>query len=192
MVWLRVFALLRHFYFNYNYVDSNVPLIHSLFARRAQFSLRIVISFLVSAFLAYGSSLRNQLIEPFLIPLISVLAIQDSVGFTMAGGFQMIFTLVPVSVFLFIVQKIGLGYHDYIAAEFILLITTFFIAFVIKLVRTSRYIQFASGYLVISALNKDSNIKFKRPLTHTIEITCLYVYNLNIEHISTPFEYDVS
>ncbi len=149
MVRFRLFAFVRHFYFNYNYVDSNLPLIHSLFARRAQFSLRMVISFLVSAFLAYGSSLRTQLPEPFLIPLISVLAIQDTLGFTIASAFQMLFTLVPISVFLFIVQKIGLGYHDYVAAEFILLITAFFIGFVGTQVRTSQYIQFASGFLVI-------------------------------------------
>jgi hypothetical protein len=149
MVSLRAFALFRHFYFNYNYVDSNIPYIHSLFTRRVQFSIRIVISFLASGFLAYGSPLEHQLSQSFLIPLISVLTIQDTVGFTIAYAFQMLITLVPTSIFLFIVQKIGLGYQDYVAAEFILLITAFFIGFIGSQVRTSQYIQFASGFLVV-------------------------------------------
>ncbi|CAF1403007.1 unnamed protein product [Adineta steineri] len=131
MGWLRVFALVRRFYFNYNYVDSNLPYIHSLFFRRVQFSIRLVIAFLVSGFLAYGTPLKNQVSQlVFLIPLASVLVIQDTVGLTVAAAFQMLTTLVPVSIFLFIVQKIGLGYHDYVAAEIILLIVSFFIGFV--------------------------------------------------------------
>jgi hypothetical protein len=138
MVWLRLFAIIRHFYFNYNYVDTNLPYIHSLFSRRAQFAIRIAISFVVSGCLAYGSPLKNQLSQQlFLIPLFTALSIQDTVGSTMAGSFRTLLILVPVSIFLFIVQKIGLGYHDYITVEFILLIVAFFIGFASSQVHTS-------------------------------------------------------
>ncbi|CAF1429277.1 unnamed protein product [Adineta ricciae] len=130
MVWLRLFALVRHFYFNYNYVDTNLPYVHSLFVRRFQLSIRMVIAFLISAFLVYATGLHNQLSQAFIIPLICTLVIQDTFGATVAASFQMLFTLTPVSIFLFIIQKIGLGYHDYIAAEFTLLAAAFFIGFV--------------------------------------------------------------
>ena len=132
MGWLSIFAVIRHFYFNYNYTDSNLPYIHSLFSRRAKYAIQMTISFLVSGFLGYGTSLKTQVPQPFIIPLITVLSIQDSLGLTLAASFQMIITLVPVSVFIYIVQKIGLSYHDYIAAEFALLISAFFIGFAIS------------------------------------------------------------
>ena len=126
MGWLTIFAVIRRFYFNYNYTDSNLPYIHSLFSRRAKYAIQMAISFLVSGLLGYGTSLKTQVPQAFVIPLITVLSIQDSVGSTVAASFQMIITLVPVSVFIYIVQKIGLSYHDYVAAEFALLVSTFF------------------------------------------------------------------
>jgi hypothetical protein len=130
MRWLTISRTLRHFYFNYHYVQSPLPYIHSSFTRRVQFAVQMVIAFLVGGFLAYGTSLNNQLAQGFLIPLISVLSIQDTVGLTLAACFQMLLAIIPTTIFLFIVQKIGLGYQDYLAAELILLVSSFFIAFV--------------------------------------------------------------
>jgi len=90
----------------------------------------MVVSFLVGGFLAYGTPLNNQLVQSYLVPLISVISIQETFGLTMAASFQMVLGLVPVSIFLFVVQKIGLGYHDYLAGVITLLITSFSIAFV--------------------------------------------------------------
>ncbi len=128
-VW-GIFRTALHFYFNYHYADSSTSCVHSAFIRRAQFAFRMAVSFLVGAFLAYGTPLNNQLSQDYLVPLISVLSIQETFGLTMASSFQMMLGLVPVSIFLYVVQKIGLGYHDYLAAEIALLITSFSIAFV--------------------------------------------------------------
>ncbi len=130
MIWSTIFRTIFHFYFNYHYGESPLSYIHSSFARRVQFALRIVISFVVGGFIAYGTSLNKQLSQQFLIPLISVLSIQETFGLTVAACFQMLLALVPTTIFLFIVQKIGLGYHNYIAAELILLISTFSISFI--------------------------------------------------------------
>jgi hypothetical protein len=90
----------------------------------------MVIAFLVGGFLAYGTPLNTQLSQGFLIPLLSTMCIQDTFGFTVAGCFQMLLAIVPTTIFLFIVQKIGLGYQDYLAAVLLLLVSSFFIAFV--------------------------------------------------------------
>jgi hypothetical protein len=120
---------IRHFYFNYHYGESSSLCIHSSFARRVQFAIRMVVSFLVGGFLAYGTPLNNQVAQEYLIPLISMMCIQETFGLTLAACFQMILAIAPVSVFLFVVQKIGLGYHDYLAAELVLLVSSFFIAY---------------------------------------------------------------
>ncbi len=130
MVWSTMFRTFLHFYFNYHYGESVISYIHSSFARRVQFSLRILISFLVGGFIAYNTSLNKQLSQEFLIPLISVFTIQETFGLTVAACFQIVLGLVPTAIFLFVVQKIGLGYHDYLAAEFVLIITTFFISLI--------------------------------------------------------------
>jgi hypothetical protein len=89
-----------------------------------------LISFLVGGFIAYNTSLNKQLSQEFLIPLISVFTIQETFGLTVASCYQIVLGLVPTAIFLFVVQKIGLGYHDYLAAEFVLIITTFFISMI--------------------------------------------------------------
>ncbi|CAF3844490.1 unnamed protein product [Adineta steineri] len=133
-----VFQTFLHFYFNYHYVESASSYIHSTFARRVQFTLRIVISFLVGGFLAYKSPLSDQTSQGFLIPLISVMSLQETFGLTVAACFQMLLGLIPSTIFLFIVQKIGLGYHDYLAAELILLVSSFFIAFICSQSQTRK------------------------------------------------------
>ena len=118
----------RHFYLNYQHVESSSLYLHSAFTRHLQFALRLVITFLIGGFLAYGTPLRNQLVQLYMIPNIGVLTIQETFGCTLSNNLQIIFIIVPVSIFLFIVQKIGLSYHNYVAGEFLMLITSFYIS----------------------------------------------------------------
>jgi len=74
---------------------------------------------------------------------------QDTVGLTVAASVQMLFALVSISVFLFIIQKIGLGYHNYLAMDCTLLIAAFFLGLVGSQVHTLRHIQFASDFLFL-------------------------------------------
>jgi hypothetical protein len=136
---LRIFAIIRHFYFNYNDLDPDpdLPYVHSLFSRRAKFAFQMLVAFVFGGFLVYGTPLKSQGPQAFLVPIISVLSIQDTVGLTIAASFQMLLAIVPTFIFIFILQKIGLGYHSYVAAEFVLLITAFFIGFVVSQVHTS-------------------------------------------------------
>jgi hypothetical protein len=120
---------IRHFYFNYHHFEPSSSCIHSSFTRSVQFAFRTVIAFLVGGFLAYGTPLSNQLDQQYLIPTLSILCVQETFGLTLSACYQMVLVLTPLSIFLFIIQKIGLGYQDYLAAELLLLILSVFIAY---------------------------------------------------------------
>ncbi len=125
----KIFQRICHFYFNYHYYDLFPILNSSARIRRIQFALRMTISFLIGGFLAYGTLLKNQVGLQYLIPVMCILAIQETFGMTFAADYQMVLVLTPLSIFLYVIQKIGLGYRDYLAAELILLISSFLIAY---------------------------------------------------------------
>ena len=117
------------YYFNYHYYDMPSELIVTAFTRRLQFALRMVVAFLVSGFLAYYTPLNTQSSLQYLIPVQSVLVIQETFGMTLLISYQMLMAIVPLSIFLYIVHVIGLGYKDYLAAELLLLITSLVIGY---------------------------------------------------------------
>jgi hypothetical protein len=89
----------------------------------------MTISFLVGGFLAYGTSLNNSSGLQYLIPVMCILSIQETFGLTLSSAYSMITVIVPLSIFLFIIQKIGLGYQDYLAAELLLLISSLLVGY---------------------------------------------------------------
>ena len=91
--------------------------------------MRVTVAFLVGGFLAYGTPLNDQLTTQFLIPVMCIMSIQETFGMTLAASYQMLTTITPLSIILYGIQKVGLGYHDYLAAEFLLLISSFFLAY---------------------------------------------------------------
>ncbi|CAF0802510.1 unnamed protein product [Adineta steineri] len=124
-----IFQNMYHFYFNYHQYDMHSVLTTSVFSRRIQFAVRMTVSFLVGSFLAYGVPFNNLLALQYLIPVMSMLSIQETFGMTIFACYQMLTAIVPISIFLYIVQKIGLGYKDYLAGELILLISSLFVAY---------------------------------------------------------------
>jgi hypothetical protein len=127
----------RHFYFNYHGSDLSPAFTSSVFSRRVQFALRMTISFLVGGFLAYGTPLNDQLSTEYLIPTMCILAIQETFGMTLTASYQMFIVITPLSIFLYIIQRIGVGYKNYLAAELLLLVSTFFVSYKCSQVSTS-------------------------------------------------------
>lgn len=120
----------RHFYLNYHHAGSNSLWIHSAFMRYFQFSLREVICFLSVSFLAYGTRIADYLSLEYLLPIISILCLQETFGSTLFFAYQITLTITPLALFLFAVQKIGLNYHNYLATELLILLpTTFLISY---------------------------------------------------------------
>jgi len=140
----KIFEKVRHFYFNYDEDDLPSTITSSAVIRRVQFALRMTISFLVGGFLAYGTGLNNSSGLQYLIPVMCILSIQETFGLTLTSAYSMITVIVPLSICLFVVQKIGLGYHDYLAAEIILLISSLFVGYKcsqVKIFNPSDYVK---------------------------------------------------
>ena len=120
---------IRHFYLNYHLTGSTSIWIHSAFMRRLQFGLRQVICFLTVSFLAYGTKLADRLSFEYLLPITCILCLRETFGSTFSLCYQITLTITPLSIFLFIAQKIGFGYHGHFSDEFLLLFTSFCIAY---------------------------------------------------------------
>ncbi|CAF2704284.1 unnamed protein product [Rotaria sp. Silwood2] len=123
------FQRVFHFYFNYHYNYSSSKLTSSACSRHVQFSIRMATSFLVSGFLAYGTPLSNRLSIQYLVPLMCILSIQETCGMALYTTYQIFTAIIPLSIFFFVIQKVGLGYKDYFAAELTLVISSLFVAY---------------------------------------------------------------
>ncbi len=130
---------IRRFYFNYHHIKSFSLYLYSPFTRRLQFALRLVITFLISSFIGYATPLRNYFQQVYMIPNLGVLCIQDTFGSTLYTTLHVIYVIIPLSIFLYIVQKIGLSYRNYLAGELLLLLSSFFISYKSRKVYTPRF-----------------------------------------------------
>ena len=121
--------LIKNVYFNLYEMKFSSLFLNSTFLRRFQFSLKVVLSFIISGLIAYGSPLRRYLDQQYIICVISVLSTQETVGLTLNSSIQTTFSLLPLSIILFLIQIIGLSYKHYLAAEVLLLLLSFLIAY---------------------------------------------------------------
>ncbi|CAF1021837.1 unnamed protein product [Rotaria sordida] len=134
-----IFRTIRHFYLNYHHSGSTSLWIHSTFMRRLQCALREMICFLIVGFLAYGTQLADHLSLEYLLPVISILCLQETFGLTLYFCYRIALTITPLSIFLFVIQKIGLNYHHYFASELlILLFTSFCISYACPQIQTKK------------------------------------------------------
>ena len=131
----KIFEKIRHFYFNYHDHDTNSVFTSTPVIRHAQFALRMTISFLIGGFLAYGTGLNNPSRLQYIVPVTCILSIQETFGMTLTAASGMIIVVIPLSIFLYVIQKIGLGYQDYLAAELTLLISSLLISYKFTQVR---------------------------------------------------------
>jgi hypothetical protein len=97
--------------------------------RCVQFGIREMTCFLIVGFLSYGTQLANQFSLEYLVPIISILCLQQTFGSTLSCCYHITLAITPLSIVLFVLQKLGLGYHDYLATELLLLFTSFCIAY---------------------------------------------------------------
>jgi hypothetical protein len=125
----RIRELIFSFYFNSRRIKSSSLYFHPQILRHIQYSFKMVLSFILSGLIAYGTRLRDQLDQQYLICIISVLSVQETFGLTLYSSIQTIISLLPLSILLFLIQIIGLNYGNYLATELLLLTSSFFIAY---------------------------------------------------------------
>ncbi|CAF0844236.1 unnamed protein product [Adineta steineri] len=151
-----IFHNIYHFYFNYHQYDMNSIISTSIFSRRIQFAVRMTVSFLVGGFLAYGTPLKDHLELQYLIFLMSMLSIQETFGMTLFVSYQMLTAITPISIFLYIVQRIGLGYKDYLVGELILLISSLFVSYKCSQVLTRKIALLFIVVFFSTIINQDN------------------------------------
>jgi len=173
MFLLNLSQVVRRFYFNYHYPQSSSVWIHSTFIQRVQFGVREMICFLIVGFLSYGTKLSDHLLLEYLVPVIAILCLQQTFGSTFSCCYQLTIAITPLSIFLFISQKIGLGYHDYISTEILLLFTTFCIAFTCTQVQTKKLCMLYNVIYFISIFSNDT-----MPLTFAFELFSVYLIGM--------------
>ena len=172
---LNMCRTVRHFYFNYHYTETKSVWIHSTFIQRIQFGIREMICFLIIGFLSYGTNLSNRLYLEYLVPVIGILCLQQTVGSTFLCCYQLTLAITPLSIFLFVAQKIGLGYHDYLATELLLLFTTFCIGFACTQVQTKKLCMFYN-VLYFCAIFSQKNM----PSTFAFQLFSVYLIAMAI------------
>lgn len=134
----KILRIIRRFYFNYHYYDMPTDFTVTSFVRRLQYSVRMTVSFLIAGFLAYSTPLNNQLSLGYLIPVLCILLIQETIGLTLLLIYQMFKAIIPLSILLYIIHRIGLKYHDYLAAELLLLLLSLIIGYKCAQVKRKR------------------------------------------------------
>lgn len=152
----RIIRLINKYYFNIEEIKSSSLFLNSTLIRHFKFALKIILTFIISGVIAYGSPLRYYFDQQYLICVLSILSIQETVGLTLYSNIQTIISIVPLSIILFLIQIIGLSYKHYLAAELLLLLLSLIIAYQCTQVKLiiSRFIKFDFVFIYI-----DSNTK---------------------------------
>ena len=129
----------NHFYFNINRIKCTALGIDPALIRRVQFAFKVVLTFVISGLIAYGTALHHQFDQQYIICVISILSVQETVGFTFSSNIQTIVWIVPLSVILFLIHISGLTYNNYAVTEVFLLLLTLIIAYQCTQVRSKKY-----------------------------------------------------
>jgi hypothetical protein len=127
------------FYFNCHHVEFSSLYLHSAFTRRLQFACRLVLTFLICAFLGYGTPLSSQLTNLFMIPNSGVLCIQETFGHTLSTALRILITIIPLSVILFTVQNLVVAYHNYLVGVVLILSSSFCISYICQKVNRDDF-----------------------------------------------------
>ncbi|CAF3244784.1 unnamed protein product [Rotaria sp. Silwood2] len=163
------------FCFNAHRIKSSPLCIDSAFIRRFQFCFKTVLAFIISGFIAYGTRLRYQLDQQYIICVISAISIQETVGLTLSSNIQTIISIVPLSIILFIIHIIGLSYGHYLAAELLLLILSFLIAYQCTQIQTRKIALLYNAIFFSTIVNEE-----KLPILFVFLLLAVFLIGISI------------
>ncbi|CAF1333701.1 unnamed protein product [Adineta steineri] len=153
---MKISRLFKNFYFNSQRIKFSSLFIDSTIIRRVEYCLKMILAFIISGLIAYGSSLRHYLDQQYILCVISVLSVQETVGSTLYSCIQTTISLVPLSILLFLIQLIGLSYHHYLAAEILLLTLSFIIAYQCTQIQTRKMTLLINALFFATVVNQNS------------------------------------
>ena len=118
-----------HIYLNYHSAERSSRWLNSNFTRHLQFAFRMLIAFSLASVIIYGTNLKNHLSLQFMIPTMAVLLIQETFGLTFSTSLQLILMITPLSIILFLLQKLHLLSYHYLLSEFFYLSLTLILSY---------------------------------------------------------------
>ncbi|CAF3254720.1 unnamed protein product [Rotaria sp. Silwood2] len=152
--------IICHIYFNYHFGESTSRWVNSKFTRHIQFSLRMVIAFSLAAFIAYGTGLKDHLTFKFMIPGMTILTINETFGLTLSTNIELILIIIPLSIYLFILQNNRLLYHHYMLNEFFYLLSSLIISYKCRKIPTRKLSLLFNTLYFVTIVNKNQIPKF--------------------------------
>lgn len=146
-----------------NHIDTQTKsnkydVVSNEFFRTTQFALRMACTFITSSMIVYGTDYGSTIQAPYIIPVMSALIGNFTLGQTIAGSLTLMKTIIPVSIFVYIIQLCGVGYHDYTSVTILFLLVTFYTAYLNPLVITRKLALLLPVIFFTTIVNTPSNI----------------------------------
>jgi len=151
---------IRHIYLNYHFGEKSSRWINSTLTRHFQFAFRMFIAFVFASFIAYGSILKNHFSLKFMIPNMTILLIQETFGLTLLTNIQLIFIIIPLSIFLYLLQKFRLIYYHYLLSEFFYLLSSLIISYKCPQVPTRKLSLLFNSIFFVTIINQEQVPRF--------------------------------
>ena len=115
--------------------------------RDLQYGLQLAVAFAVSALVAYRTPLYSSVPIAWVVPVLATILIADSFG----GCFLMfvlgVKNFVTVSVVVFVMQTLGMGFHDYLSSTLVYLLLCFWIGYSNPNIQARKIALFYPGLL---------------------------------------------
>jgi hypothetical protein len=101
----------------------------SKFLRDLEFATRLTLIIFVGTIAGFKTGIEERLPLVWLIPLIGLLGVADTVGGTLAQSILIAKNILPSSVFIYIMQLLGVGYKSYTAIILLFFTQAFLIGY---------------------------------------------------------------
>jgi hypothetical protein len=120
----------------------------------------MVIAFLFSCLIAYGTKLTHHFSLPFMIPNMTILLIQETFGLTLLTNIQLIFIIIPLSIFLYFLQKFRLIFYHYLLSEFFYLFSSLIISYTCTQIPTRKLSLLFNSIFFVTIINEKQVPRF--------------------------------
>jgi len=149
-----------HIYLNYHFGEKSSRWINSTLTRHFQFAFRMVIAFSFACFIGYGTKLTDHFSFPFMIPNMTILLIQETFGLTLLTNIELILIVIPLSIFLYLLQKFGLIFYHYLLSELFYLFSSLIISYKCTQITTRKLSLLFNSIFFATIINEKKVPRF--------------------------------
>jgi hypothetical protein len=125
--------------------------LHTPLLRDFQYAVQVATALVLSAIIGFVSDYEKHAPIAWLLPVCSALFIFDTFGGSLYGLVGLVIGTIPPSIFIYVIQRLGVGYHNYLSATLLFFFVTFYIGYT-NLSITTRKIVLLLPVVVIPSL----------------------------------------